>query len=133
MINRYPIIGMLILIITILIVNSCELKDSRQIDEEMLLGNWETVSFSVDQEERIGAIFSSVDLQFDAAGSAAWLFTGVNGSQESVSGAFEVESGNRNSILKFIDPEFSLIVSDTLFLSGISAANKDYYIKAVKK
>ena len=131
--NVYPTLGMLILLISILIVNSCEIKDSRHSDKDLLLGNWEAVSFTVDEEERLDAIFNSVDMQFDAAGSAAWLFTGLNGSQESVSGPFEIHSGNRNSILKFIDPEFSLILSDTLYLSGLSSANKEYYIKAIKK
>jgi len=131
--NVYPTLGMLILLLSILVVNSCEINDSRESDKEKLIGNWEAVSFAVDDEERLNAIFSTVDMQFDQAGSAAWLFTGVNGSQESVSGAFDLESGNKNSILKFIDPEFSLHVNDTLFLSGISAANKEYYIKAVKK
>ena len=124
---------MLILLISILIINSCEIRDSRQSDKDLLMGNWQAVSFAVDEQERLDAIFSSVDMQFDPAGSAAWLFTGVNGTQESVSGPFDVQSGSRNSILKFIDPEFSLIVNDTLYLSGISSANKDYYIKAIKK
>jgi hypothetical protein len=130
--KKYPVFGIAIVLITLLFINSCELNSSYTSDHDKLLGVWKATNFSVDGQERIDAIFSKIEMQFDQAGSAAWLFTGINDEQESVSGSFEVSSGNRSSVLKFIDPEFSVTISDTLYLTGISASNKEYNIKAIR-
>jgi hypothetical protein len=130
--KKYPFLFLGLLLTAILIINSCEHNSSRISDREMLIGDWSATSFQVDGQERLNAIFSTIIMQFDAAGSAAWLFTGINDEQESVSGAFEITTGNQNSILRFIDPELSLIISDTLYLTGISETHKEYKIKAIR-
>lgn len=128
----YPSLGMLILIGCILLVNACDLNNAPSSDKDHLIGDWKTTSFRVNHQEQLNTIFESVDMQYDLAGSAVWLFTGLDGKKESVSGKFEVETGNLNSVLKFIDPEFSMVINDTLYLSGLSGSNLQYFIKAVK-
>ncbi|GLR16116.1 hypothetical protein [Portibacter lacus] len=129
---QYPALGLLILFISVLLIHSCDLNSATSSDKDLLIGDWRTTSFQVDDKENLNTIFESVDMQYDRAGSSVWLFTDLDGKTESVSGKFEVETGNLNSVLKFIDPEFSMVINDTLYLSGISGSNAQYFIKAVK-
>ena len=117
-------------------MTSCK-KDKEPTQKELIIGEWEVKSFTIDGVEVKGTIVTTSKVEFEAYtgnnGDFEWLIVFGDGSTELTSGDYEVDEEDREVELQNNDGEtitFEFDVeNDELELDGIIEGER-YLIKA---
>jgi hypothetical protein len=119
--------------------DKCKKDDDKPSEKEMLVGEWEIKSFTIDGVEVKGSIVSASKIEFEkytgANGDFEWNINYADGSSERISGDYEVDEEDGEVEFKdqegdIINLEYDLDKND-LELSGTIDGER-YVLKAEK-